>query len=539
MGLGTLTLLGMLWAPGQAAPADVHPFNLSKMDIPITYDAAKKNDIRDLLLFVSRNQGESWEQYAVAKPDKDTFFTFTSPSDGIYWFQMVIVDKSGRRDPPDLMKTAAAALKVLIDTKSPVVAIKSLDRIGDEATVTWDIQEANPDWSKFQIDYRVADGTWLPIETRGAAAGMSKFRINQTGPLTVRIQAYDTAGNRTEMTRDLAVSANAVAAAPSSIQQSAMRVGVPADVPPPAAVATPVDFGVPVLPPDPSVGVGRPEKPFASSFVAPAVPEPAVRNDPLLPGSPLAVSPNTPNPANGIPLPPAQVINVARFDLAYDVEEKGASGVSKAEVWATRDDGKSWVKWSTTEKMDSPVTVDLATRNNPHVEGIYGLKIVLLSGAGLSKGPPVSGDAPDMRVDVDLTPPVVKIWEPIPDPSQKDTMILRWQAVDRNLANDPITLEWSEQADGPWNPIVSGDGGTAPLGSSAAVTAKRLANTGQYSWKLPANFPTHRVYVRVTARDTAGNVGEVRSPHPILVDMNKPVARIHGIIGATPTTEKR
>jgi hypothetical protein len=236
-----------------------------------------------------------------------------------------------------------------------------------------------------------------------------------------------------------------------------------------------------------------------------------------------------------------QVINVARFDLAYEVEQKGPSGISKVEIWVTRDDGRTWQKWSSTEKTDGTVTVDLATKNNPQVEGIYGIKIVLQSGAGLSSGPPVSGEAPEMRVDVDLTPPVVTIYEPLPDPNQKDTMVLRWQANDRNMAVDPITLEWAEQPSGPWNPIVSTEGGTAPIGSSAAVAAKRLPHTSQYAWKLPPNFPTHRVYVRIAARDTAGNIGAVVSPHPILVDMNKPVAKIHGIIGSstTSTSERR
>ena len=149
-------------------------------------------------------------------------------------------------------------------------------------------------------------------------------------------------------------------------------------------------------------------------------------------GSPLAVSPTAPRAPRGVSLPSAQVINVARFDVAYDVEQKGPSGLSRAEVWITRDHGNTWNKWSTTEKTESPVTVDLGAKNNPQVEGLYGVKIVLLSGAGLSSGPPVSGDAPEMRVDLDLTPPVVKIYEPIPDPNQKDTMIIRWQAVDRN-----------------------------------------------------------------------------------------------------------
>jgi hypothetical protein len=36
----------------------------------------------------------------------------------------------------------------------------------------------------------------------------------------------------------------------------------------------------------------------------------------------------------------------------------------------------------------------------------------------------------------------------------------------------------------------------------------------------------------VTARDVAGNVAEARTPQPILVDTNKPVAKIYGIVGA-------
>jgi hypothetical protein len=499
MGLGTLTMLGMLWTPGQAAP-DVHPFNQAKMDIPIRYDPAKKGEIRDLLLFVSRNKNESWEQYAVARPDTDSFFPFTAPADGEYWFQMVIVDKQGRRDPQDVRK-APPALKVLIDTKSPLVTIKALERAGDEATVSWDIQEANPDWSKFVVDFRAGDGLWTPVDARGSLTGTARFRIGQAGPLTVRVQAVDVAGNRSEMTKDAAAPANAAA-----LNQTAARVNVPPDIAPPTG------------------GIGMPPDVPGAPILAPV--DPPTRKEPAntIEGQPVAVSGSQGNMNSGLHLPAAQVINVARFDVAYDVEQKGPSGLSRAEVWVTRDDGKSWQKWSSSEKVESPLTVDLATRNNPQVEGVYGLKIVLLSGAGLSKGPPVSGELPDMRVDVDVTPPVVKIYEPVPDPNSKDTMILRWQAVDRNLAADPITLEWSEQADGPWQPIVTGEGN---------ANARRMANSGQHAWKLPANFPTHRVYLRVTARDNAGNLGDARTPHPILVDLNKPVAKIQGIIGAT------
>ena len=256
MGLGTLTLLGMLWAPGQAAPADVHHFNLSKMDIPIRYDPAKKNEIRDLLLYVSRNQGESWEQYAVASPERDTIFPFTAPADGIYWFQMMIVDKQGRRDPIDLKK-APVGLKVLIDTKSPVIAIKSLDRYGDEASVSWDIQEVNPDWGKFLVEYRVGDSPWLPVvEAKGTLTGSARFRAGQPGLLSVRIQAYDLAGNRSEMTKDAAAPVNTA---------STFKAAMP-DITPTGGMGTISDpMGVPILPPtDPQIGIGRPDRPVTS-----------------------------------------------------------------------------------------------------------------------------------------------------------------------------------------------------------------------------------------------------------------------------------
>ena len=213
--------------------------------------------------------------------------------------------------------------------------------------------------------------------------------------------------------------------------------------------------------------------------------------------------------------------------MAYEVEDRGASGVGKAEVYVTRDEGRTWQQWQVFEKPESPLVVNLAKpQADSTVEGIYGFKVVLQSGAGLSREVPRPGDAPDLRLDVDVTAPVVKIYEPAPDTTQKDTMILKWQAVDRNLSTDPITLEWSDEAKGPWFPVASADG----IGSSTGV-ARRLPNTGSFAWKLPATFPRHRVYLRVTARDVAGNVAEATTAQPILVDLNKPTAVKLNVIG--------
>jgi hypothetical protein len=73
-------------------------------------------------------------------------------------------------------------------------------------------------------------------------------------------------------------------------------------------------------------------------------------------------------------------------------------------------------------------------------------------------------------------------------------------------------------------------GGSDSIASSPGI-AKRLANTGTYPWKLPSNFPTHKVYLKVTARDTAGNIAEATTREPILVDLNKPAAVKLNIVG--------
>ena len=42
-----------------------------------------------------------------------------------------------------------------------------------------------------------------------------------------------------------------------------------------------------------------------------------------------------------------------------------------------------------------------------------------------------------------------------------------------------------------------------------------------------------RVYLRVVAKDLAGNIGEARTPQPQLIDLYKPEGALNGIAGAT------
>ncbi|VTS07384.1 hypothetical protein [Tuwongella immobilis] len=616
MSLAHLTLAMALLAPAEL-PKDVTAINFRKIQIPMQFNT-KVDDIREVVLFVSRGKGTNWDQVAVNPPTK-TEFIYEAPEDGMYWFSIMIIDKNGRRDPVDLYSVPPAQ-KLVIDTQRPGVRLTTAERIGSDIRIVWDITETLADLSTFQLEYATVtpQGTlqWQPISVKPTLKGETKFRAD--APVRVRLKLSDYAQNVGEAVREVAgqggatvangaTGANAMpnrplAESPMAVSPSANLTALGGGNPagsnlilppaPPSLAATPPlapampdaptpgltlpDLSAPNPPqvqPNPMVATrpmtpmspvipaatntiarsNPPQQPSASTQVespigssqVPVTPKPSANppmSDPAVTQSsnqanaPLAVS----NPPEATPpqpqLPRVETINITRFDLNYSVEEQGPSGLGRVDLYLTRDDGRTWVLWATDDDKTSPITVDLTARNNPKIEGVYGFKIVLQSGAGLSRGAPAAGDAPDMRVEVDLTSPVVKIYQPIPDPKQRDVLVIRWEALDSNLAQDPITLEWSEGPDGPWRPMVSAapvatDRNTVGISTPLPIgTPQRIANTGSYPWRLPMNMPTHRVYLRITAHDLAGNVAEARTPQPIQVDLNKPVAKIQGIL---------
>ena len=155
--------------------------------------------------------------------------------------------------------------------------------------------------------------------------------------------------------------------------------------------------------------------------------------------------------------------------------------------------------------------------------------MVPVSGAGLSEREPAAGDAPDLRVAVDVTPPQLDLFPPVGDPNSSDTLVIQWKATDRNFTDDPITIEWSDKPTGPWQPVATG-GENVQLATVTTPQVRRLPNTGSYSWRVPAG-PPPRVYPKVTARDAAGNEKTVVTRDPILVDLVKPRAKVSGIVG--------
>ena len=233
-------------------------------------------------------------------------------------------------------------------------------------------------------------------------------------------------------------------------------------------------------------------------------PNAAAATPPHPPASPAA-GPASAAAAAGVP--PGEklnMINARIFELEYDLEAVGPSGVKQVELWGTRDGGRTWKRFAVDRSKRSPLVVTVDD------EGTYGFRLVVESGNGHSDQPPQNGDPPKIWIAVDLTKPMVRITSAEQGSgADANNLNIAWQASDNlMLAARPISLSFSRTPGGPWTPIASS-----------------LENSGHYSWAIDERTPS-RLYLRVEARDAAGNIGSYETPQPVAIDQAVPKARI-------------
>ncbi|MBX3412754.1 MAG: hypothetical protein KF708_08705 [Pirellulales bacterium] len=207
------------------------------------------------------------------------------------------------------------------------------------------------------------------------------------------------------------------------------------------------------------------------------------------------------------------IVNSRRFELEYEVDSIGPSGIGKVELWGTRDGGRTWSSYGVDIDKRSPLVVSVDE------EGIYGFRIAVTSGSGLGGFAPRSGDLPEVWIGVDLTKPVARLAPIKPENADRaGELTIKWKAADVMLADHPIALFYSESTEGPWTPITSG-----------------IDNTGRYVWQLKNDLPM-KVYIRLEVRDQAGNVQNSTTEEPISLDQMRPQGHIRTI---RPVEESR
>ncbi len=206
-------------------------------------------------------------------------------------------------------------------------------------------------------------------------------------------------------------------------------------------------------------------------------------------------------------------VNSKRVTLNFDLREVGPSGISTLELWYTQD-GRSWNKQPPRTGEEANQKALIVEVNG---EGVYGFTLLAKSGVGLGLRPPQIGDRPQIWVEVDLTKPVVQLFNVIVGQGEdKGKLTVTWSARDKNLHKQPITIAYAEQTAGPWSPMV-----------------QNHANAGRYVWTMPERVP-FQFFVKVSALDTAGNIGDAVTDQVVKVDLAQPKAKITDVSPAGP-----
>ena len=477
-----MTLAGLLLAPTSASAVQsreaktLHHRSRS-FRIPFNIEEADRARLKEVQLYVSTDGGASWKKAGTSAPE-ETAFTYRVPRDGEYWIAVRTVDLKGRLFPPD-DAAIQPGLKVVVDTTPPTILLTPLGRRGSRAGVRWDIRDEHLDAKTLTIEYQ-AEGArdWRQVPLKAyPLIGEEIWDAGTAGSVKVRSSVEDRAGNR--QTAEV-VLPDGLASNPSNSPSDERDFSAPPPISSASAAAevrTPEGGEDGFVPAD-----GQAEGTGAAEDVAQS--KPTGRGGSLL-------------------------IATTRFPLQYSVEDAGPEGPGLVELWTTKDNGRTWIRQPEDPDRSSPYNVELPG------EGLYGLKLVVQSAAGLGDAPPGPGDRPDMWVEVDSTPPAVQLERPkIGIGRYAGKVQLTWRATDSHLGPRPVTLLYRpDRADATWIPIAG------PLEAS-----------GKYVWSLPANAPT-RFHIRAEAADKVGNkaAADTVETGAVLVDRTRPKGKIIGL----------
>ncbi len=520
--MGVFGVVALSAAIAHAAPEDSAPATAPSQPIitstrqhaftiPFRIEPAESPALQpvEVQLHVSTNQGTSWELSTRVKPDKGSF-VFRSPRDGEYWFSIRTVDKQGTARPEGPLE---AQLKVIVDTVAPRLDLTATRGSSGEIVAQWKAVDPHLKQGSFKLEYQAdSSGLWErvavdspPSAMRHTVSGEATWMAKANGSITVRAEITDLAGNPATAQAVVKIDgppydgglagspSNAAGGAGGQAWRSENVAGNPAQWPADRSTVDPLGR-VNNSNSGPS-GMARTDSPRSDGRVSALPVSQSTAGGP--PGSPLdfSVLPRGQRP---------RMVNSRSFELEYEIDAVGPSGIGKVELWGTRDGGRTWTSYAVDRDNRSPIQARI------DAEGIYGFRIVVQSGSGLGGRPPVAGDLPDIWIGVDLTRPQARITqaEVAPDTGE---LVIRWEASDEVADARPISLFFSTNLGGPWTPIASG-----------------LDNTGIYRWRLDNRVPD-RIYLRLEMRDEAGNVGTFDTPEPVPLDRHRPEGRIRGV----------
>jgi len=560
----------------------------SEVEVPFTVRAGNTPETQPtaVRIYVSWDRGKTWHFYDERRPEEGRF-RFRPRQDGEFWFATQTIDRSGRPDTP----ARTPQLRLVLDTQRPQLLVQASVDASGNVVMSWNAVDTNLVPPSLKIEYQSAEGGGGPWQGVQAIASPGKFPAQVSGQTTfhpavssrsinLRAEVGDAAGNVAYYSQKLSLNppkpkiesglAYAPPPDPSATRWPAEQgagfggqgsgggleggkssggqlaatdlspaAPAPENKPQPAALVnnpffTPgrlasskTNAATESLPPpaaEPPPSAWRPssaEPPEQPADITPILPSPAPT--PPAPTPPAPAPMPAPMPAPEImpeivrPSPPAESLdptspqrprltNARRFSLEYDLQTIGPEGVEAIELWGTTDGGQTWAKWGADPDKTSPFDVEVSN------ESLYGFRIVVVGKNGLATHAPQAGEPADIWVGVDLTQPKARLSGAAYGQGEAAGKLdIRWEASDDNLGSRPITLSLGERPDGPFTTIAAG-----------------LPNAGQYFWEFDPRSP-RLIYLRLEARDDAGNIGIDQLAQPIKVEGLEPKGRIRGV----------
>jgi len=486
-----------------------------RFQIPFSADPAEMKRIGavEVRLHVSTDGGATWS-LVESVPPTSTRFTFQSPGDGAYVFAVQTIDKAGRGHPD---ANPQPSLEVVVDNTPPALTL-GVSPVGPgQMEVVWRADDDNLDLSTLRIEYLdSATGAWQPLNAAPSAVGSSRFSDFSMGEVLVRGSVSDLAGNSTDSSgsgaAQTATPTETIRGRPDFRDPVARGDGRNGSTPLVTATASGGAMLPMILPtapsgPAPTQSVSVSRMPTTPGAMTNAGSSP---QQGLLPAAPDSLgSPVEPGQDNGnfyvppLPAQDARHVNSRSFRVGYELTDIGPSGVGSVDLYISEDGGSRWFHYGSDADRQSPFDVIVPR------DGQYGFTIRVRNGLGVVDDPPQPGEPAEVVVVVDQTPPTVRLM-PLQQASAAGAFQVRigWYVQDDRLADRPVALYQSSSADGPWEPITGW-----------------IENQGRYLWTVSGLAPRN-IFVRLEARDAAGNVAEAVTDRPILIDTSRPSARI-------------
>jgi hypothetical protein len=447
----------------QTAPPKLYTTRTPQFSIPYTLPQSTDK----IVLFVSKNLGNSWQKVAIQGSGEEAF-SFSTQRDGEYWFSSRI--QQSTTVPANLRPQ----MRVLVDTQQPTIELRTNLTPAGEITLECKIRDATLIAKQVAVEIQPATNSpWQSfplLERPTIALGKSIDLVGRWQPMKatrmalVRIKVLDGAGN-------LAIAERRIYFPPSSQQRPQSYEPLRNPYTRAASHQDAINWPADNQPTPPTVA-----------------------NNPTSPTPPL---PNavvtTAKPILHAPAAEATVhqTNRTRFKLDYTLSNVNTK-TTQVQLWATEDGGKTWGLWGIDNDGQSPLDVEIQR------DGTIGFITIITTPEDSGKNRPTADTVADIWIRIDRVKPQLRLGDiERTVESGFPEILIKWEATDDNFADRPIRLQCSQSQQGPWQEI------------SAAVP-----NAGFYRWRLDPNT-SGTWYIKVDATDQAGNTVSAIAAEPV------------------------